>query len=243
MRGAAAMVAARPCLLALRRLSQGPRKPFGPGPTLRDLTEAYPGGACWSCKQVFNPRNTTQCDECSKLVPGESKDYFALLGLPVSLHVERETLERAFQAVQRRVHPDRHVRAAEAEQALAGAQSAAASEAYQTIKHPLSRAKYVLAMKGVDLETSRIEDPALLLQVMEQRELLEAMADVEEARAALVRYERSRDHTLHEAEQLRRHHGDKALVPMTHLIVSAHYYDKLAEVAQERVEQLTATRT
>lgn len=82
------------------------RRPLGPGPQLPDKAGHFPGAPCWSCEQVFNPSNEMFCNGCNKLLPLlKEENYFQLLGLPVSLYVDRETLERNFQNMQRKVHP------------------------------------------------------------------------------------------------------------------------------------------
>ncbi len=60
--------------------------------------------------------------------------YFELFELPVSLVLDSKVLERKFQALQRQVHPDMYATKTEKEQQIAIARSAAASEAYQTLK-------------------------------------------------------------------------------------------------------------
>lgn len=121
------------------------------------------------------------------------------------------------------------------EQAYAAARSAAASAAYQTIGDPIARAKYVLAMKGIDLEACKLEDPSLVIEVMEAREMLETAGEAE-LRSALERHRTELDSTIRAAEDLLRHHGDQALTPITHLIVRAQYYAKLVQEAEERLE-------
>jgi hypothetical protein len=83
------------------------RTKLGPGPA-NTSTKAnkYPGAPCWSCEQVFNPDNQMFCNGCNKLQPLMREDnFFELLGLPVSLYVDQEQLERNFQNLQRKVHP------------------------------------------------------------------------------------------------------------------------------------------
>lgn len=48
------------------------------------------------------------------------------------------------------------------------------NKAYNTLKNPLSRSKYLLKEKGVQVnESDSLEDPELLMEVMEFREELE----------------------------------------------------------------------
>lgn len=48
------------------------------------------------------------------------------------------------------------------------------NKAYHTLKDPLARAKYLLELQGVEVgESDSLEDPALLMEVMEIREELD----------------------------------------------------------------------
>jgi hypothetical protein len=90
-------------------------------------------------------------------------------------------------------------------------------------------------MKGIDLETCKVEDPLLVMEVLEERELLET-ANEEELKKALARYQAIVDKTIKAAEDLLQLHNDAALTPITHLIVRAQYFDKLAEQASAMLE-------
>jgi molecular chaperone HscB len=64
--------------------------------------------------------------------------------------------------------------------ARAEATSARINEAYKTLQNPLLRAQYLLSLRGIDVstdETAKVEDPELLMEVLEAREEIE---DVEE---------------------------------------------------------------
>ena len=80
------------------------------------------------------------------------RDYFALFALPRHLHVDLAALEKAFYAQSRKLHPDRfaHLPAAEQEAALAA--SSALNDAYRTLRSPIARTEYLLALEGIQLE-------------------------------------------------------------------------------------------
>lgn len=51
------------------------------------------------------------------------------------------------------------------------------NEAYKTLQTPLVRAQYLLSLRGIDIaedETAKVEDPDLLMEVLEVREAIEA---------------------------------------------------------------------
>lgn len=84
-------------------------------------------------------------------------------------------LDRAYHEVQNQAHPDKFASAGGAEKRVAMQWATRANEAYQTLKNPLARAKYLCELNGVDLqvESNTAMPPAFLMQQMEWREALE----------------------------------------------------------------------
>jgi len=112
-------------------------------------------------------------------------DHFARLGLPAALELEPATLDRAYFARQRQWHPDRFVAKPPDERARASAEAAALNDAYRTLKDPLSRAIYFATLKGIELpgDGKTIDDPELLMEVMDAREELHEASSVAEVDA------------------------------------------------------------
>lgn len=108
-------------------------------------------------------------------------DYFTLFGLPVCFALDNASLAARYQELQRKFHPDNYASRSEAEQLQAVTQSATINQAWQTLRHPLSRAEYMLSLHGFDLanEQQTVRDTAFL---MEQLELREELDDIEQAR-------------------------------------------------------------
>jgi molecular chaperone HscB len=104
------------------------------------------------------------------------KDHFALFGLPRAYAVDRTELERLYRDVQARVHPDKHAHLGDTERRVAMQWATQVNEAYQTLRDPLRRARYLLHLAGHDaaIETNTAM-PAEFL--MEQMELREAVAE------------------------------------------------------------------
>lgn len=100
------------------------------------------------------------------------QNHFELFQLPQKFNVDRALLDTAYREVQSQVHPDKFVRANDAEKRVAMQWATRANEAYQTLKNPLKRAAYLCQLNGVDLQTeSNTSMPsAFLMQQMEWRE-------------------------------------------------------------------------
>lgn len=140
--------------------------------------------ACWSCgatPDVVAPF----CAACQAVQPPGQTDHFARLGLERGYSVDLAALDRAYFALQRGLHPDRFVRKQPRERAVSQQQAAALNGAYETLKHPIRRARYLAELMGVDLpgDGRTIDDPALLMEAMEAREALSEAGSVAEVQA------------------------------------------------------------
>jgi len=118
-------------------------------------------------------------------------DHFARLGLPAALDLDAGALDKAYFARQRQWHPDRFVGKPAEQRAKASVEAAGLNDAYRTLKDPLSRAVYLASLKGVELpgDGKTIDDPELLMEVMDAREELHEASSIAEvdALAAKVR--------------------------------------------------------
>lgn len=217
-----------------RAFAQAAKKsPFGPGPSAKKAVD-FPSMPCWSCDQLFNPQNELFCNGCEKLQPMlNEQSYFELFGLPVALALDLHQLEKRFQQLQKSIHPDMYVSRGDEEQAIAKGRSAAASEAYATLRNPISRAKYVLGMLGVDLESHTLDDQQLLMEIMDhQEEVEDARGDAKLLQKQAESFITEQNRALAQAQELYERHGEDALEPLTKLVIRAQYYDKLARDAQ-----------
>jgi molecular chaperone HscB len=87
--------------------------------------------------------------------------------------IDLSALKKEFLQLQARAHPDLHP---QADKKRAEALSARINEAYKTLQNPLLRAQYLLSLRGIEVaedETAKVEDPELLMEVLEARESIE----------------------------------------------------------------------
>lgn len=88
-------------------------------------------------------------------------------------HVDLKQLRKEFLQMQATAHPDRHPGELKGR---AEALSARINEAYKTLQDPLRRTQYILSLRGIDVaedETAKVDDPTLLMEVLEARETIE----------------------------------------------------------------------
>jgi molecular chaperone HscB len=103
-------------------------------------------------------------------------DHFVLFGIKPLFRLDLSDLDSRYRDIQAQVHPDRFAHASEAERRLSMQWATHANEAYQTLKKPLERAKYLLHLAGHDIQAeSNTAMPADFL--MEQMEWREAVMD------------------------------------------------------------------
>ncbi len=104
--------------------------------------------------------------------PSSSNDLFGLLGLMPRFDVDGKQLEAAFFERTKELHPDRFATAPAAERVAALSKARALNDAYQMLKRETSRAEYLLSREGITIGDNERIDPALVMELLEEREEL-----------------------------------------------------------------------
>lgn len=167
------------------------------------------------------------------------QNYFALFQLPVTFDIDLASLDSRYRALQAEVHPDRFVSASPAERMASMQAATLANEAYQTLKHPTARARYMLHLQGVATgEEDNTAMPADFL--MTQMEWREAMAEAQAAHdiAALDRLLREiQDVHLQLQQQVRATLSTDA-VQAAAIVRKLRFIDKVTEDVHRLISQL-----
>lgn len=110
-----------------------------------------------------------------------TQNHFALFGLPQTFSQDARELESRYRTLVAQCHPDRSAAEDETTKRLALQASTRINEAWQTLKSPLARARYLLQLRGVDTQehTNTAMPMDFLLNQMQWREAIE---DAESAR-------------------------------------------------------------
>jgi len=110
-------------------------------------------------------------------------NHFQLFDLPETYGLDTARLDEAYRRLQNEVHPDRFAASGESEKRLSMQWATRVNEAYQTLKTPLSRATYLLHLRGKDVFSASHTSfpPAFLMQQMEWRE---SIGDARQSRNA-----------------------------------------------------------
>ena len=107
----------------------------------------------------------------------QKQTHFELFELPVSFEIDLQDLSQRYRELQRAVHPDRFANASDRERRLSVDKAATVNDAYQILKSPQRRARYMLELQSVsfDDEKDMALDPAFLMEQIELREALEEL--------------------------------------------------------------------
>ena len=116
-----------------------------------------------------------------------SKNYFELFGLPVAFVIDSDALRDRYRDLQRILHPDRFAGGSQQERRLSMQGTVQINEAYETLKDPLRRARYLLELHGIEMgpDHEMTKDSAFLMEQLELREELAGVSDQSDPLAAV----------------------------------------------------------
>ena len=199
---------------------------------------------CWKCLAPPppdpKPKNLPEnfCGTCQSIQPPEpNASPFDLLGVPHRFQLDLHEVERQYLRLQRYLHPDYYQAKSKMEQVYAEARSSQVNRACQVLRSPTKRAQLLLRERGVEVGEGAgtfQSDPALLMDVLEKREALEATPSSD-----LVTLNRFKQDTLRELAAVYQRFsaafdaGD--LLVAQHAAIHMIYLEKLDNMISERL--------
>ncbi|CAG8645690.1 10681_t:CDS:2 [Funneliformis caledonium] len=140
---------------------------------------------CWKCDSEIDYFSLhckkEDCGVIQKVLPNDVT-YFETLGIGIKLdgrflptyNIDSGQLRKNFLLLQQLVHPDSYSTKDRKEYNYAQQQSSLINKAYQVLRDPLLRAKYMLQLNNVSIsESESLQDPELLMEILDVREQLE----------------------------------------------------------------------
>ena len=158
---------------------------------------------CWNCHE--RAVGTHFCPGCGKVLQlPQGSDYFAMFEMSRKLWIEMGALEQKFLQLSWKLHPDNFVNATPEEREISLKRSSELNDAYRTLRDPVARVEYLLAIEGArkDGETRQQAPPELLEEVFELNESLDELREVKASGGDTA----SLKHRLESAEK---HFGEK----------------------------------
>jgi molecular chaperone HscB len=133
---------------------------------------------CWNCHE--RTIGTHFCPSCGKVLQlPQQSDYFAMFELPRKLWIEMGALEQKFLQLSWKLHPDNFVNATSEEREISLKRSSEVNDAYRTLRDPVARVAYLLAIEGMrkEGENKQQAPPELLEEVFELNESLDELCE------------------------------------------------------------------
>jgi molecular chaperone HscB len=181
-------------------------------------------------------------------------NYFEVFDLPRTLNIDPAALEKSFHELSRKYHPDLHTRSAPDERRQALQMTALINDAYRTLRHPVRRAEYLVALEGFKPDGSKVPK-SFLMEVFEINEHLDEIkealragtantAEVEGLRAEIreksENFDARIDETAREWDRLlaaaaAEPDRKKCLEKLTELLSESSYIRNLERELEERI--------
>jgi molecular chaperone HscB len=146
----------------------------------------------------------------TSMTESKTVDYFAIFGLPRKLWIEMSAFEQRFLQMSWKLHPDNFINASEEERDLSLKRSSELNDAYRTLRDPVARVEYLLAIEGERKEGEKKQQvpPEMLEEVFELNESLDELRkakaageDVAELKASLESAEKNFQEKLGEVDE------------------------------------------
>ena len=142
---------------------------------------------CRSCG-AGAPVDEHFCPNCSRILAlGRHGDYFSFFGLPRTLQIDPQDLERRFRELSRKFHPDYYYNATPQERIASLERSSYLNDAYRALKNPVGRIEHLLAVEGLPSAQSDASTPGSKVPPALLEEVFALNAELDEIREARER--------------------------------------------------------
>ena len=119
---------------------------------------------------VSNFSDASQILDVGNLMSVAQQNFFEIFELQPMFELDQRELKKKYRHLQLILHPDQQVAATEQERLKAVQLSSIVNDAFEVLRKPLKRARYLLELAGVDLHKDRAIEPSILMEQLELRE-------------------------------------------------------------------------
>jgi molecular chaperone HscB len=167
-----------------------------------------------------------------------NKNYFEIFGLPVDYAVDQGLLADRFLDLQKQVHPDRFAAGTDQEKRLAMQWATLVNTANETLRVPLPRAIYLLALSGIELEHNPTLPPEFLMEQIDLREELESIEESEGNLEELDLFCKKINQAINKVQAEFKESLDEDTVKAEQLVYELQFLSKLTVSANRLEEKL-----
>lgn len=198
------------------------------------------GANCWKCG-VATARSSVFCDGCNALqAPEERVNYFGLFGMQEDFDLDPSLLTTEHKRLQWKLHPDKFSQKEEKEQQFSEKHSSVVNDAYWTLSRPLSRAIYLLELRGHPFNGDDLQmDQAFLADMMTLNEQLADFKSEDEVKE-LARENAAKMDEVHEKLSKAFKSNDSESVKM--LLGRLKYYCNIEDKTKEALTDIISKR-
>jgi len=198
---------------------------------------------CWNCDEKKDDPHLLFCGTCGKVqrIDEQEVDYFDLFGVERAFNVDLKALDASFKNIQRVLHPDKFATLTIPEREASASSSSVVNQAYQALKAPMGRARYLLRLYGYNyLEEgaeNTFDDPSLMMEMFEIREKVSECFALEQIKEIKAEMEAETEAVCQDMQV----HMQAGEVGRDELAVSAvrlQYLSKVTEEVEMKEEQL-----
>ncbi len=116
--------------------------------------------SCWLCQRSVAAK-ALRCSSCGAVQPFHELNHFALFALEQRFDLDLETLDRNYASARRTLDPERLAIKNPKAGALAHRYTEAMAGAYETLRNPVTRARYLLTLLDAEAEAAGESPPPL----------------------------------------------------------------------------------
>ena len=95
----------------------------------------------------------------------------------MQFNIDLDRLQKSYRIIQAEIHPDKFVSGSQIEKNQSLIKSTEVNDAYQTLKNPIKRARYLIKINLNSEENNSTLTPSFLMQQMEWEEHLESISE------------------------------------------------------------------
>ena len=165
-----------------------------------------------------------------------NKNYFEIFGLPVDFAVDQGILADRFLDLQKQVHPDRFAAGTDQEKRLAMQWATLVNTGNETLREPLKRAIYLLALSGIELENNPTLPPEFLIHQIDLREELESIEESEGNLEELDSFRKKMEQAINKVQAEFKESLDEDAGKAEQLVYELQFLSKLM-VSADRLEE------